>query len=93
MDSTVNYPLDLQEVRTNASDRSRAGPYNSYANYGLPPTPIGAPSAKAIEAALRPEAGPWLFFVKCRKDGTSCFSTTLPEHSANVRAAVAAGAF
>lgn len=93
MDSTVNYPLDLQEVRTNASDRGRAGPYNSYANYGLPPTPIGAPGARAIEAALRPEAGPWMFFVKCRKDGTSCFATTLPEHTRNVRAAVAAGAF
>lgn len=93
MDSTVNYPLDLQEVRTTAADRGRAGPYNSYANYGLPPTPIGAPGARAIEAALRPEAGPWLFFVKCRKDGTSCFATTLPQHSQNVRAAVAAGAF
>lgn len=93
LDSTVNYPLDLQAVRTNASDRGRAGPYNSYANYGLPPTPIGAPGSKAIEAALRPAAGPFMFFVKCHTDGTSCFSTTLPEHLSNVRAAQAAGVY
>jgi UPF0755 protein len=93
LDSTVNYPLDLQAVRTNAADRGRAGPYNSYANYGLPPTPIGAPSPKAIESALRPAPSPWLFFVKCHADGTSCFATTLPEHQNNVRAAQAAGVF
>lgn len=93
LDSTVNYPLDLQAVRTNSSDRGRAGPYNSYANYGLPPTPIGSPGTKAIEAALHPESGPWMFFVKCKTDGTSCFATTLPEHQGNVRAAQAAGVF
>jgi UPF0755 protein len=93
LDSTVNYPLDLQAVRTNSSDRGRAGPYNSYTNYGLPPTPIGSPGTKAIEAALRPEPGPWMFFVKCRADGTSCFATTLPEHQNNVRTAQAAGVF
>lgn len=93
LDSTVNYPLDLQAVRTNAADRGRSGPYNSYANYGLPPTPIGAPSTKAIEAALRPTSGPWMFFVKCHADGTSCFATTLAEHQNNVREAQAAGVY
>jgi UPF0755 protein len=34
-----------------------------------------------------------MFFVRCQKDGTSCFATTLPEHQQNVRAAMAAGAF
>ncbi|MDQ2706368.1 MAG: endolytic transglycosylase MltG [Actinomycetota bacterium] len=93
LDSTVNYPLDLQSVQTTAADRGRAGPYNSYANYGLPPTPIGAPGTKAIEAALRPATGPWMFFVKCRTDGTSCFAMTLAEHQQNVKAAQAAGVY
>lgn len=93
LDSTVNYPLDLQAVRTNASDRNRSGPYNSYLNYGLPPTPIGAPGQQAIQAALRPTEGPWMYFVRCQRSGVSCFSTTLPEHEQNVKAAVAAGAF
>jgi UPF0755 protein len=93
LDSTVNYPLDLQAVRTSDADRTRPGLYNSYRNYGLPPTPIGAPGQKAVQAALRPTPGPWMFFVRCRKDGISCFATTLPEHQANVRTAMAAGAF
>jgi len=93
LDSTVNYPLDRQLVRTNAADRARQGPYNSYANYGLPPTPIGAPGGQAIDATLNPQPGPWMFFVRCQKSGVSCFSTTLSQHQQTVGAAVAAGAF
>jgi UPF0755 protein len=93
LDSTVNYPLDLQALRTTAEDRARVGPYNSYAVAGLPPTPIAAPSQAAIAAALAPEDGPWLFFVRCETDGTSCFGTTLEEHRANVSLALDNGAF
>jgi UPF0755 protein len=92
LDSTVNYPLDLQSLRTTVGDRARPGPYNTYLNDGLPPTPIAAVSPGAVAAALRPEPGPWLYFVRCRADGTSCFASSLVEHQANVAAAEAAGA-
>ena len=39
-DSTINYVLDRPEITTKDSDRAKAGPYNTYANFGLPPTPI-----------------------------------------------------
>jgi UPF0755 protein len=93
LDSMVNYPLDLQALRTTAADRARPGPYNSYAVAGLPPTPIAAPGREAIAATLEPEQGEWLFFVRCRTDGTSCFAATLDEHNANVREARQNGAF
>ncbi|HEY2204269.1 MAG TPA: endolytic transglycosylase MltG [Pseudonocardia sp.] len=93
LDSTVNYPLDLQAVRTSSTDRGKAGAYNSYLNYGLPPTPIGAPGQRAVRATLDPEKGPWMFFVRCQRDGTSCFATTLGAHEDNVRDAVRVGAF
>lgn len=93
LDSTVNYPLDLQALRTNANDRARPGPYNSYAVAGLPPTPIAAPGSAAIAAALAPAEGPWQYFVRCQTDGTSCFAETLDEHNANVAEAVRNGAF
>jgi UPF0755 protein len=93
MDSTVNYPLDLQALRTTAEARATAGPYNTYQNTGLPPTPIAAAGKDAIGAALAPEPGPWTFFVRCQPDGTSCFATTLAEHQANVGRAIANGAF
>lgn len=93
LDSTVNYPLDLQALRTNAADRARPGPYNSYAVAGLPPTPIAAPGKAAIAAALAPADGPWQYFVRCQTDGTSCFAETLDQHNANVAEAVRVGAF
>ena len=93
LDSTVNYPLDLQVLRTNADDRAKPGPYNSYAVAGLPPTPIAAPGKDAIAAALAPADGPWQYFVRCHLDGSSCFAETLAEHNQNVAEAVKNGAF
>jgi UPF0755 protein len=92
LDSTVNYPLDLQALRTSAANREKPGPYNSYADTGLPPTPIAAAGSPAVAAALAPAAGPWFFFVRCQKDGTSCFATTLAEHQANIAQAEKNGA-
>ncbi len=92
LDSTVNYPLDLQALRTTAEARAKAGAYNTYAVTGLPPTPIAAPGRAAIAAARNPEPGPWLYFVRCKPDGSSCFGRTLEEHKQNVRTAIANGA-
>lgn len=93
LDSTVNYPLDLQALATTAADRAAPGPYNSYATTGLPPTPIAAAGEAALSAALAPEPGPWFYFVRCQNDGTSCFAETFAEHEANVRLARDNGAF
>ena len=93
LDSMVNYPLDLQALRTTEADRAQPGPYNSYVVAGLPPTPISAPGKEAIAAALAPAPGPWLYFVRCQTDGTSCFAETFAEHDANVALARSNGAF
>jgi UPF0755 protein len=92
-DSTINYPLDRQEIRTTDNDRTTPGPYNTYLNLGLTPTPIAAASDKAIAAAINPESGRWLFFNKCETDGRSCFAETEPEHRRNVNDARARGIF
>ncbi|MFP5021433.1 endolytic transglycosylase MltG [Pseudonocardia phyllosphaerae] len=93
LDSTVNYPLDMQALRTTPEARAAPGPYNTYLNTGLPPTPVGSVSTGALTAAEKPAAGKWLFFVRCGTDGSSCFAETFPEHLANVEKARAAGAF
>ncbi|GGP62732.1 endolytic transglycosylase MltG [Saccharothrix coeruleofusca] len=80
LDSTVNYKLERPIITTSDEDRGRSGPYNTYQVTGLPPTPIGSPSREAVEAAINPEPGPWLYFVKCQKDGTTCFTETFDEH-------------
>lgn len=55
-------------------------PHNTYTRDGLPPTPIALPSQAALDATLNPPATDYLYFV-ARGDGTSKFSTTLPEHN------------
>lgn len=92
-DSTINYVLDQPLITTSDADRGRPGPYNTYLNTGLTPTPISSPSQDAINAAQKPADGPWLFFVKCDKNGNSCFAVTQGEQDANVDKARAAGVF
>ena len=38
--------------------------FNTYGHTGLPPTPIGAPGEYALQAAMNPADGFWLFYVR-----------------------------
>jgi UPF0755 protein len=92
-DSTVNYALDRASISTTATDRANPSPYNTYAQMGLPPTPISSPGPDAVAAALAPAEGSWLFFVKVNQKGESCFSVTIEQHQACITQAQAAGVF
>jgi len=63
MDSTVAYGLGIKRVLLTQSQLDTDTPYNTYLRDGLPPAPIGNPGAKAIEAALDPDKGNWLYFL------------------------------
>lgn len=93
MDSTINYPLDKPTLMTKSEDREKPGPYNTYKYPELPITPISSMSKQAIEAAENPEDGEWIYFVKCQKDGTSCFAKNDAEHQQYKREAQERGAY
>lgn len=63
LDSTVNYALGASKVSLSQSDLKVASPYNTYLHTGLPPTPIDSPGQAALEAALHPAQGNFLYFV------------------------------
>ncbi|MGK5555920.1 endolytic transglycosylase MltG [Actinomadura kijaniata] len=62
-DTSVLYFLNKRTLNVRNRQVGIKHPYSTYTNKGLPPGPISNPGTKAIEAALRPEPGKWLYFV------------------------------
>jgi UPF0755 protein len=76
-DSTVLYGLNTYGIRANPVQLQSNSPYNTYRVKGLPPGPIDSPGDAAIQAALHPAAGTWLYFVTVDpKTGLTKFATT-----------------
>ncbi len=81
-DPTVLYALGGHRPRLlyAAMDSVADHPYNTYTHAGLPPGPIGAPGAAALDAALAPADTEYLYFV-ARRNGEHVFTRTLREHN------------
>lgn len=54
---------DCSTIDTSKLDFSSASLYNTRHQAGLPPTPISNPSEYALDAAMHPADGPWLYYV------------------------------
>ncbi len=83
MDSTLNYALNRNTLDTTHADTKIDSPYNTYQRKGLPPTPIGNPGEEAMNAALNPSRGEWLYFVTVA-EGDTRFTNNYSEHQQNV---------
>ncbi len=97
-DSTTNYWLEVQgHQRLDSSQLDEdqlydeSNPYSTHAHTGLPPGPISNPSRIALEAALNPAEGDWLYFVVVEEDGSSAFAETYAEHLQNIERCRAIG--
>ncbi|WP_030922048.1 endolytic transglycosylase MltG [Streptomyces sp. NRRL B-24720] len=84
MDSMLNYALRRSTLDTTADDTKIDSAYNSYEHKGLPPTPIGNPGEQAMEAAITPTPGRWLYFVTV-SPGDTRFTDSYAEHLRNVQ--------
>ena len=62
-DSTSIYEANLEGKDINSIDYKVDTPYNTRTNNGLPPTPISAPGEYALEGAMKPAEGDWLYFL------------------------------
>jgi UPF0755 protein len=80
-DPTVKYRYAGEQSNFTDGVRDASNPFNTYIYPGVPVGPVGNPGSLAIEAALRPADGDWLFFVSINlKTGETVFSETLAEH-------------
>jgi UPF0755 protein len=88
IDATLIYARGDPQKRTlTNADKQIKSPYNTYAHFGLPPTPIAAVSAASLEAALHPAQTNYLFYVVINKNGKHAFASTLQEHQHNIEIA------
>lgn len=80
-DPTVKYRYEGEQSNFTNGVRDASNPFNTYIYPGVPVGPVGNPGSLAIDAALRPADGDWLFFVSINlKTGETVFSESLAEH-------------
>lgn len=86
VDSAVTYGLGTKSYNfTDEQRQDKSNPYNTYANPGLPPGPIGSPGKTAIDAAAKPKTNDYLYWVTINLDTKETkFSKTLAEHNTYV---------
>lgn len=84
MDSTAQYGMgEHSDGSVWSTDEALQddNPWNTYVHTGLPEGPISNPGRAAIEAALQPTKGDWMYFVVSPGGtGASTFSVTAAEH-------------
>ena len=70
MESTVRYAVGKMSGESlTREDLNSDSPWNTWIEPGLPLTPISAPGRASLEAAVSPEDGPWMFFVRTDENG------------------------
>ncbi|MCR2800838.1 endolytic transglycosylase MltG [Microbacterium sp. zg-Y818] len=89
MDSTAQYGYQEMHDGTVSSSREALeddNPWNTYVHPGLPVGPIANPGDLAIDAAMHPADGPWMYFVTVNLDtGETIFTNTGAEHEQAVK--------
>jgi UPF0755 protein len=87
LDTTVSFIWHLRgKAVTTSAQRAILSPYNTYLVAGLPPGPIDSPGLSAMQAAINPTPGPWLYFVAVNPaTGETRFAVDPAGHAANVK--------
>lgn len=91
IDATVLYALGERGRPPTLEELEFESPYNTYRVNGLPPTPIGVPGARSIEAVVAPANTDYLFYVLTSEDGSHSFFSDYDEFLAAKQQAEALG--
>jgi UPF0755 protein len=79
IDASILYGLGRTSGGLKQSELAKDTPYNTRLHTGLPPTPIASPGDAALEGALQPATGDWLYYVLANKDGHQLFTASYQE--------------
>jgi UPF0755 protein len=84
LDTTVLYAMSLAHSHAQFSTKFPS-PYNTYLHANLPPGPIDSPGKAAIQAALHPDHGNYLYFLTVNSaTGKTLFFSTSRQFDAAV---------
>jgi UPF0755 protein len=89
-DVGINYYYQLTGRKTKSSKQmtdaelfDTKNPYRLHGKDGMTPTPINNPGKAALQGALEPPKGDWLYFVAIDKQGHSAFSVSYADQQKN----------
>lgn len=93
VDAAVQYALSTSRCRIRIcdwwpksltpADLKITSAYNTYTNPGLPPGPIGNPGRTSLEAAAKPKASKFWFYLH-DLDGHIHYAETIEDHNQNI---------
>lgn len=84
MDSTAQFGVGEDDGTVSSTEEALTddNPWNTYVHPGLPIGPISNPGDIAIDAAMHPADGDWLYFVTVNLDtGETVFTSNLADHN------------
>lgn len=84
VDAPFLYILGKESSELTHKDLGLDSPFNTYKYKGLPPSAIGNPGLASIEAALKPQDSPYLYYLH-DNDGNIHYAKTFTEHQRNIR--------
>lgn len=71
LDTTIHYVTRTRGKVFLSTNATRiVSQYNTYLHYGLPPGPIDNPGRAAMDAAVHPTPGNWIFFITVKPGDT-----------------------
>ena len=84
IDAANRYGVALTGKDPNSVTYTENSPYNVRTHLGLPPTPVSNPGVASLQAAVRPAAGNWLYYVVADAAGHHIFTASEDTWSAAV---------
>lgn len=79
--AALTYTAPLAPLVLGGVNKEVPSPYNTFLAKGLPQTPICSPSAASLKAALFPDDGEDLYFIK-QENGSLVFAPTIKQYEA-----------